>query len=149
MGKQAHPNMLAPHTTHIIVMGVSGCGKSTLARALANALGWPMIEGDDYHPAANIAKMAAGTPLHDVDRLPWLTQLNLELKKHPHAVLSCSALKADYRDKLTAEITYTLMVHAHGSFDTLLARTQARHASGHHFMPAALLKSQLSSLQTG
>jgi gluconokinase len=147
MSQQEHPNTLAPHTTHVIVMGVSGCGKSTLARALATQLGWPMIEGDEYHPAANIAKMAAGVPLNDSDRAPWLAQLNIELKKHPHAVLSCSALKADYRNRLLTDLPNALMVHALGSFDTLLARTQARQASGHHFMPAALLKSQFETLE--
>jgi gluconokinase len=128
-------------------MGVSGCGKSTLAHILATQLGWSMIEGDEYHPAANIAKMAAGTPLNDADRAPWLAQLNTELKKHPNAVLSCSALKASYRDLLRTNLPHTLMVHAHGSFETLLARTQARQASGSHFMPAALLRSQFEALE--
>jgi carbohydrate kinase (thermoresistant glucokinase family) len=132
---------------HIIVMGVSGCGKSTLARALAQELGWPMIEGDEYHPAANIAKMAAGTPLNDADRAPWLVQLNLELKKCPHAVLSCSALKTRYRDILRTDLPHTMMVHAHGDFETLLARTQSRQASGNHFMPASLLRSQFDVLE--
>ncbi len=147
MSQQEDPNTLAPHTSHIIVMGVSGCGKSTLAHALAIRLGWPMIEGDEYHPASNIAKMAAGIPLTDADRMPWLTQLNLELKKHPHAVLSCSALKISYRALLRKNLPSPLLVHAHGTFETLLARTQARQASGSHFMPAALLQSQFDTLE--
>jgi carbohydrate kinase (thermoresistant glucokinase family) len=132
---------------HIIVMGVSSCGKSTLAHALATQLGWSMIEGDEYHPAANIAKMAAGTPLNDADRAPWLALLNAELKNHPNAVLSCSALKASYRDLLRSDLPYTLMVYVHGSFETLLARTRARQATGSHFMPAALLRSQFEALE--
>jgi gluconokinase len=144
---QQHNPLSIPSPQHIIVMGVSGCGKSTIALALASQLGWPMIEGDEYHPAANIAKMAAGTPLNDDDRAPWLAQLNTELKKYPHAVLSCSALKASYRNLLRTDLPYTLMVHAHGSFDTLLSRTQARYASGNHFMPTALLRSQFEALE--
>jgi carbohydrate kinase (thermoresistant glucokinase family) len=144
---QQHNPLSIPTPQRIIVMGVSGCGKSTLAHALATQLGWSMIEGDEYHPVTNIAKMAAGTPLNDDDRAPWLAQLNTELKKHSHAVLSCSALKVSYRDLLRTDLPYTLMVHAHGSFDTLLARTQARQASGSHFMPAALLRSQFDALE--
>lgn len=133
--------------SHIVVMGVSGCGKSTLAHAIANELGWPMIEGDAYHPAGNIAKMGAGTPLNDDDRAPWLAALNLAMRQQPYAVLACSALKKPYRDTLRLELPHTVFVHAQGSFETLLARMQSRYAQGSHFMPDTLLRSQFDALE--
>ena len=84
-------------------MGVAGCGKSSLGHAVAQALGWPLVEGDDFHPAANVAKMRAGIPLVDADRVGWLALLGAELQRHPGgAVLTCSALKRAYRDQLRA-----------------------------------------------
>lgn len=130
--------------SHLIVMGVSGCGKSTLAHALAAQLGWPMVEGDAFHPAANLSKMAAGEPLTDADRAPWLALLNEALRRAPHAVLSCSALKARYRSALSAGIAAPLFVHCHGEFEALRARLEAR--SG-HFMPPSLLQSQFDALE--
>ncbi len=126
-------------------MGVSGCGKSTLASAIAAYLGWEMMEGDAYHPACNVAKMAAGEPLTDADRQPWLEQLNHHLRERNHIVLSCSALKAAYRSSLCRDLVVKpVFVHAHGSFDSLLARMQQRKD---HFMPASLLRSQFEALE--
>lgn len=125
-------------------MGVSGCGKSTLAKALATELDWPMIEGDAYHPAENIAKMSAGIALNDADRAPWLLRLNEALRAHPQAVLACSALKKIYRDTLCQHLSQTAFVHVHGDFDVLLTRMQSR---SDHFMPSALLRSQFDALE--
>jgi gluconokinase len=127
-------------------MGVSGCGKSTLAGAIAAYLGWEMLEGDAFHPSENVAKMAAGEPLTDADRLPWLVQLNGQLQERSHVVLSCSALKAAYRSALILNLpVQPVFVHAHGSFDRLLSRMQQRN---NHFMPASLLRSQFETLET-
>lgn len=134
-----------PSTPAIIVMGVSGCGKSTLANALATRLGRPLIEGDAYHPASNVAKMAAGQPLTDTDRAPWLAHLNSLLSSQQSVVLSCSALKKAYRAALAAGLSKPpVFVHAHASYDSLLARMAQRSA---HFMPASLLRSQFETLE--
>jgi gluconokinase len=126
-------------------MGVSGCGKSTLAGAIAAYLGWEMVEGDAFHPPVNIAKMAVGQPLTDADRQPWIARLNGQLREHKHTVLSCSALKAAYRGALSQGLTVKpVFVHAHGSFDSLLARL---HQRPNHFMPASLLRSQFETLE--
>ncbi len=81
-------------------MGVSGSGKTTIGEALARRLGWRFIDADDYHPAANVAKMASGQPLDDADRWPWLDRLNALLREEENAVLACSALKERYRRRL-------------------------------------------------
>ena len=87
--------------TSIVVMGVAGCGKSTFGQALAKQLNLPWIEGDDFHSAQSKAKMAAGTPLDDADRVGWLQMLVLQIQKHPAGcVIGCSALKKSYRDTL-------------------------------------------------
>ncbi len=130
---------------HIIVMGVSGCGKSTLAAAIAKQLGWPMLEGDEFHPAANLEKMSRGEALNDTDRAPWLTQLNTKLKERSRLVLSCSALKTAYRQTLTQSLAIApLFVHVHGSYEQLHERLQLRAG---HFMPASLLGSQFAALE--
>jgi gluconokinase len=104
-----------------------------------------MIEGDAFHPPANINKMAAGEPLSDADREPWLAQLNQHLRQHNQVVLSCSALKASYRSALGQQLAVKpLFVHAHGSFEHLLARMHQREG---HFMPASLLRSQFEALE--
>ncbi|MGV9411776.1 gluconokinase [Nocardia sp. NPDC003693] len=133
----------------IVVMGVSGAGKSTVANLLAARLGWRMLEGDDLHPPANIAKMAAGQPLTDADRAPWLAAIAQRLGEHAGAgqstVVACSALTRSYRDRLRRTAPPNLMfVYLHGTRADLERRTAHR---DHAFMPAALLDSQLATLE--
>jgi carbohydrate kinase (thermoresistant glucokinase family) len=132
----------------IVVMGVSGAGKSTLGAALAQRLGWRFLEGDDFHPRANVAKMAAGKPLTDADRAPWLERLNIELRaveaKRESAVLACSALKRAYREHLAAGIAHCTWVYLRGSIDLIRRRLGARR---HRYMPASLLESQFAALE--
>ena len=130
----------------IVVMGVSGCGKSTVATALARALAVPLIEGDELHPARNVALMAAGTPLTDADRAGWLQAVAARLKSHSDtgAVAACSALKRSYRDVLRGADPALLFVHLRGSQAVLLERMAQRVG---HYMPASLLQSQLDTLE--
>jgi gluconokinase len=128
----------------VIVMGVSGCGKSTLGPMLAARLGCPFLDADEFHPPANIAKMAAGTPLSDADRQPWLELLNGKLRGQENAVLACSALKASYRKILAQGLTGCRFVHLRGSIELIRARLAARR---HRYMPASLLESQFATLE--
>ena len=132
----------------IIVMGVSGCGKSTVGEALAEKLGIPFMEGDKLHPASNVEKMAAGTPLNDDDRWPWLDLVGAELRKGYEAtgiVISCSALKKSYRQRLRDACGGPLaFVYLDGSEALLTERMGARTG---HFMPLSLLKTQLATLE--
>jgi gluconokinase len=130
----------------VVVMGVSGCGKSTVGTELAKRLGVTFADADDFHPAANVAKMAAGTPLDDDDRWPWLDLVAAWLRDHRDAggVVSCSALRRTYRDLLTADAPRARFVHLHGDRDVLAQRVA--HRPG-HFMPAALIDSQLHTLE--
>ena len=134
--------------TGLVVMGVSGAGKTTVARELAERLGWPMAEGDDYHPASSIAKMESGTPLTDGDRAPWLLSLRDWISARAAAgqscVLACSALKRSYRDILSGAAARVRFVHLSGSREVIGARIAAR--SG-HFMPPGLLDSQFGDLE--
>jgi carbohydrate kinase (thermoresistant glucokinase family) len=131
-----------------VVMGVSGCGKSEVGRQLASCLGAAYVEGDDDHPAENVAKMAAGRPLTDADRQGWLLVLQERIRvaqqRGQALVLSCSALKRRYRDLLRAGDPKLVFVHLAGEPALIAARMQAR--SG-HFMPPALLESQLRDLE--
>lgn len=132
----------------MVVMGVSGAGKSTTGEALARRLGWPFIEGDAFHPAANVAKMHDGIPLTDEDRDPWLHALAAELGRFQaqgeSAVMGCSSLKRAYRDILRSGAPRVRFVHVHGT-RALLADRLA-HRSGHFFAPS-LLDSQLATLE--
>ena len=128
----------------VVVMGVSGVGKSTIGRLVAERLGWRFIDADDHHPAANVAKMAAGTPLEDADRWPWLDALNQLLRKEKSAVLACSALKESYRKRLLAGIAETRIVFLDGSKALIASRLAARK---HRYMPASLLDSQFAALE--
>lgn len=128
----------------IVVMGPSGCGKSTLAKALAKTLGWNFIEGDDHHPPANIVKMKAGKPLTDADRLPFLRSVGRELANNSPSVASCSALSSSHRDVLRGFVDDILFVWPKTDQGELLRRMEEREG---HFMPPALLKNQLSSLE--
>jgi len=128
----------------VIVMGVSGCGKSTVGQLLASRLGYPFLDADEFHAPANVAKMAAGTPLTDADRQPWLELLNGMLRGRENAVLACSALKASYRQTLSNGITDCRFVHLRGSIELIRARLQERR---HRYMPASLLESQFAALE--
>lgn len=123
-------------------MGVSGAGKTTLGRALAQALGWRFVEGDDLHPPANVAKMRSGTPLTDEDRAPWIAAIGRELAQRGAAgvVVSCSALRRKHRDALRAAAGDLVFVLPVLTREALESRMAARTS---HFMPASLLDSQL------
>ncbi|MFG3171005.1 gluconokinase [Streptomyces sp. NPDC048200] len=133
-----------PHV--LVVMGVAGTGKTTIGPLLAARLGVPYAEGDDFHPQANIAKMSAGTPLTDDDRAPWLDAIGRWA--HDRAglggVVSCSALKRGYRDRLRAAAPGIAFVHLTGARQ--LIEDRMSHRKG-HFMPTALLDSQFVTLQ--
>ena len=126
----------------VVVMGVSGTGKSTIGAALADALGIPFVEGDDLHPEANVTKMAAGIPLTDADRAPWLDRIAAEVGSP--VVVACSALKRAYRDRLREAAPDLALVYLHGAAELLAARVEGREG---HFMPTALLQSQLGTLE--
>lgn len=130
----------------IVVMGVSGCGKSTVGAALAQALGLRFVEGDELHPARNVALMAAGTPLTDEDRQDWLQAVAAALAGagEPGVVVSCSALKRRYRDLLRASAPDLRLVHLRGEPALLAQRLQARKG---HYMPPSLLQSQFDTLE--
>jgi carbohydrate kinase (thermoresistant glucokinase family) len=131
----------------VVIMGVSGSGKSTVGSALAAALGWPLVEADDLHPPANVAKMAAGIPLDDADRWPWLDRivdaLRCALQQQPDVVLACSALKQAYRDRLMRAGPMRF-VHLRGDASTIAGRLATRK---HRYMPATLLASQFATLE--
>ena len=128
----------------VIVMGVSGCGKSTIGQLLASRLGYPFLDADAFHPPENVAKMAAGTPLNDADRMPWLERLNQEMKNRKDAVLACSALKESYRRILSSGLPDCRFVHLRGSIELIRARLAERQ---HRYMPASLLESQFATLE--
>jgi gluconokinase len=132
----------------LVVMGVSGSGKTTVAELLAKKLGWPFMEGDRLHPPANVEKMRQGTPLNDADRWPWLDRIGEELKRWAAAgksgVLTCSALKRVYRDRIRAARPDVRFIYVKGSEALIEARVAARH---HEYMPASLLRSQFDTLE--
>jgi gluconokinase len=134
----------------VIVMGVSGAGKSLVGERVAEALGLPFIEGDGLHPRANVEKMAGGVPLTDEDRWPWLDRIGEELRtavgEHGGAVAACSALRRVYRDRLRRGVGAALrFVFLEAGRETIAARMARRR---HHFMPLALLDSQLATLES-
>jgi gluconokinase len=134
--------------TIIVVMGVASSGKTTVAAGLAKQLGWPFRDADSFHPPANVAKMAAGIPLDDADRWPWLDAIVRWMNERDaageHAVVTCSALKRGYRDRLRTSRAAIRLVHLSGPKELLAARIAARKA---HFMPPALLDSQFATLE--
>ena len=136
-----HP--MPPFPPLIVVMGVSGSGKTTVARALARRLGLPFADADDFHPESNVAKMAAGTPLDDEDRRPWLQIIGAWLALHTESggVISCSALKRDLLRTGASRVTF---LHLHGTREVVTARVAARPG---HFMPTSLVDSQLATLE--
>ena len=130
---------------HVVVMGVAGCGKSAVGEQLAERLQLPLVEGDDFHPAANIAKMRQGLPLEDSDRAAWLAQLADELRDRPQgAVLTCSALKRAYRDMLRGAVADLRFLHLalspHQALERVASRTD-------HFYPPSLVASQFETLE--
>ena len=130
----------------IVVMGASGCGKSTIGQALADRLGLPFADADDFHPTANIQKMSNGIPLTDEDRAPWLTAVGAELDRHDLTgiVMACSALKVAYRDILRLQAPRVFFVHLDVTKQVLAKRMVVR---SEHFMPLTLLESQLATLE--
>ncbi len=130
----------------IVIMGVSGCGKSSVGAALAEKLGTTYVDGDDLHPAANIAKMSAGIPLNDEDRWPWLALVGDSLaKSEGTAIIGCSALKRVYRDTIRAKVSESvLFIHLAGSKELIAGRMGKRAG---HFMPGTLLDSQFATLE--
>ena len=132
----------------LIVMGVSGSGKTTVAELLAKQLGWPFMEGDRLHPPANVEKMRQGIPLTDADRAPWLDRIGEELKSWAAAgksgVMTCSALKRAYRDRIRAARPDVRFVYLKGSEALIGSRVKARH---HEYMPPSLLRSQFDTLE--
>lgn len=129
----------------VVVMGVSGSGKSTVGTALAQRLRVPFADADSLHPQTNIAKMTAGEPLDDEDRYPWLDNVGEWLAAHGNGgVVSCSALKRSYRDRLRTHCPRAEFLYLHGSAELIARRIAARAG---HFMPAALLQSQFDALE--
>jgi gluconokinase len=132
----------------LIVAGVSGSGKSTVGALLAGRLGWRFADADDFHPAANVAKMRAGVPLTDADRWPWLraiaTWMDERITAGESAVVTCSAIKRAYRDLLLDGRPQARMVFLAPDRETLARRLAARHG---HFFPGQLLGSQFADLE--
>jgi gluconokinase len=139
------PGLPPPERRLVVVMGVSGVGKTAVGRALAARLEVPYADADDLHPAANVAKMTAGVPLTDDDRAPWLASVGTWLREHAATggVMSCSALHRSYRDVLVGAAPSTRFLHLTADPEVLRERMTSRR----HFMPAALLTSQLQTLE--
>ena len=129
-------------------MGVSGCGKSCVGKALAEHLGWSFYDADDFHPPANVSKMANGIPLDDSDRAPWLATLHdlisSSLRADKPGVLACSALKERYRQQLMDGVDNVQLVHLKGSYDLIWSRMIARKE---HYMKPHMLESQFKTLE--
>ncbi len=127
-------------------MGVSGCGKSTVGEFLAQDLGASFLDGDSLHPHENVQKMAAGIPLSDDDRAPWLREIGRKFteSRQESLVIACSALKRSYRDIIRSADPTVRFVHLHGTEELLASRMAVRPG---HFMPVSLLQSQLKTLE--
>lgn len=127
----------------VVVMGVAGAGKTTVGEALAAALGWPFVEADELHPAANVAKMRRGEPLDDADRAPWLEAVAARMRALPDAVVACSALRERYRAVLRVrpDVRFVFLDVPRTLLDARLAKRRG------HFMPPSLLPSQLATLE--
>ncbi|MGH3691964.1 MAG: gluconokinase [Microbacterium sp.] len=132
-------------SVRVVVMGPSGSGKSTVGAFLADALGAGFIDGDDLHPAANVRKMAAGTPLDDTDRMPWLRLVGQALQAQDRVVIACSALRRSYRDLIRDQAPDVFFAELAIGRMLLEERMRVR---ADHFMPATLLDSQLQTLES-
>jgi carbohydrate kinase (thermoresistant glucokinase family) len=132
----------------IVLMGVAGCGKSTTGAALARALGWPFRDADSFHPPANIEKMSRALPLTDEDRWPWLAAIAEWIDERRETgkagIVSCSALKRAYRQRIVGTRREVRLVYLKGDMDLIGRRLRARKQ---HFMPATLLASQFTTLE--
>lgn len=130
----------------LVVMGVAGCGKSSVGEAVARRLGWPLLEGDDFHSPESVAKMRAGIPLADADREGWLARLGAQLAAHPAgAVLTCSALRQRYRDLLRAAAPGLCFAFLDLDEATAYRRVAARPG---HLFPPSLVASQFATLES-
>ncbi|WP_051197077.1 gluconokinase [Jonesia quinghaiensis] len=142
------PTPLTTRPFYVVVMGVSGCGKTSVGLALAERMACEFLDGDVLHSPENVAKMAAGTPLTDSDRFPWLQDVGQRLAAAQKAgksfVIGCSALRRAYRDLIRDQAPGTVFIHLDGDKETLLQRVSVRAG---HFMPATLLNSQLDTLE--
>ena len=142
------PPPTRPTPDIVVVMGVSGTGKTTVAKGISTIMGWEFAEGDAFHPAANVAKMASGHPLTDEDRWPWLALIGdwITAKEDAgeSAVVTCSALRRVYRDVLRAGRPGVRFLHL--TLDPTALQDRLEHRAG-HYMPASLLPSQLASLE--
>jgi gluconokinase len=131
-----------------VIMGVSGAGKTTVGRALAQRLGWRFVDGDGLHPPENVAKMAAGRPLDDADRAPWLAAIAAQIdtwrRQRKAGILTCSALKRRYRDAVRAGRRDVRLIYLDGGRGLIASRLRGRRG---HFMPPALLDSQFAALE--
>ena len=139
--------VVADETSVVLVMGVSGSGKTTIGALLAEHLHWPFEDGDDLHPPANVAKMRRGTPLTDDDRWPWLDAVAEwidQQRRAGHGVVTCSALKRTYRDRLLKGRGDVRLVYLRGEYDLVASRQAARQG---HFMPSSLVQSQFATLE--
>jgi gluconokinase len=136
--------ILTVESVIVVVMGVSGAGKTTIGELLASRMDCRFLDADQFHPAANVKKMAGGTPLTDEDRWPWLQNLNKKLQQEKKAVLACSALKESYRQALSAGLADCHFVHLRGSIELIRARLKQRQ---HRYMPSSLLESQFATLE--
>lgn len=129
-------------------MGVAGSGKTTVGRLVAKMLEWEFIEGDEFHPQANIEKMSQGTPLTDEDREGWLSAIAATIheieNRSSSAVISCSALKHSYRNILRSDSASVQFVYLHGTYETIYKRLKARQG---HYMKPEMLKSQFATLE--
>jgi carbohydrate kinase (thermoresistant glucokinase family) len=132
----------------VVLMGPMGCGKTTVGRLLSARLGWPFMDGDDFHPRENVEKMGAGIALDDEDRRPWLERLHAEiqgrLSRGQSTIVACSALKKVYRDIIGVNQTTVVTVYLKGTYDLLRERIEQRR---HPYMSRDLLRSQLDTLE--
>ena len=140
------PDYFHDRTPILVIMGVSGCGKTTMNEHLGNKLGWDMAEADDFHPQANIDKMARGIPLNDQDRWPWLDSIHDWIEDHMRrgvpGTVTCSALKRVYRDRL--RMPGVVFIHLSGDYDSIMERLSKRKG---HFMKPQMLRSQFDTLE--
>lgn len=131
----------------VVLMGVAGSGKTTIGRLLAERLACPFYDGDDFHPPANVAKMAAGTPLTDEDRAGWLEALAEVIRdglaRGESGVVACSALKERYREVLRVDAANMRFIYLRGSYEVIMQRMQSRQ----HFMKPSMLQSQFAALE--